>query len=238
MIIFPAIDIINGQVVRLKEGDYAKTTGYSVTPTEAAAQFSTQGATHLHIVDLDGAKSGNADNAAIIENIVKKCNMFVEVGGGIRSLEAVKKYVDCGVKRVILGTAAVKDEEFLDKALENFGDIIAVGVDAKGGKVAVKGWTEITDIDSLEFCRRLKSKGVTNVIYTDISKDGLMQGTNLEIYEVLCQTYYPKITASGGITELREIEALKKMGIYATILGKSLYEKAIDLKAAIRVAAD
>lgn len=236
MIIFPAIDIIDGGVVRLKEGDYGKVTKYALTPLEAALEFSSKGATHLHVVDLDGAKSGRADNAKTIEAIVSKCNMFVEVGGGIRSPEAIQRYIDCGAQRVILGTAAVKDDRFLENALEKFGDKIAVGVDAKNGKVAVNGWTEITDIDSLDFCRRLKRKGVANVIYTDIARDGQMEGTNLEIYEVLCQTFYPKITASGGIKDLAEIAALKNYGIYAAILGKCLYENAIDLKKAVAAA--
>lgn len=238
MKIFPAIDIINGEVVRLKAGDYGEAKKYAVTPLEAALSFKEQGANYLHIVDLDGAKSGNADNAKVIEEIVSKCNMFVEVGGGIRTIESIRRYVDCGAKRVILGTAAVTDEHFLKKAIENFGEIIAVGVDAYKNKVAIKGWTEVTDIDSLDFCKKLKQQGVTNVIYTDISKDGMMDGTNLEIYNVLCQTYYPNITASGGIKDINEIEILKNLGVYGAILGKSLYENAIDLKLAIKVAGD
>ncbi len=238
MKIFPAIDIINGEVVRLKEGDYGKIKKYAVTPLEAALDFKANGANYLHIVDLDGAKSGHAENAKVIENIVTKCNMFVEVGGGIRTLESVRRYVDCGAKRVILGTAAVKDEAFLEKSIAEFGGVIAVGVDAYRNKVSVNGWTEVTDIDSLDFCKQLKQKGIANVIYTDISKDGMMNGTNLEIYEVLCQTYYPKITASGGIKDLKEIAVLKEIGVYAAILGKSLYENAIDLRKAIEVAGD
>ena len=238
MKIFPAIDIIQGEVVRLKEGDYGEVKKYSVTPLESALNFAEKGAKYLHVVDLDGAKSGNADNANTIEEIVTKCNMFVEVGGGIRTLEQIQKYVDCGIKRVILGTVAVKDYSFVEKALAKFGSAVAVGVDALNEKVAINGWIDKTEINSLEFCERLKNSGVTNVIYTDISKDGMMSGTNLDIYKVLCQTKYPKITASGGISSLKEIEILKNMGIYAAILGKSLYEGAIDLSRAISVAGE
>lgn len=233
MLIFPAIDIIDGKVVRLSEGDYDRTKIYSVPPLEAAKNFAYSGATHLHVVDLDGAKSGKADNAKTIEEIVSKCNMLVEVGGGIRSFDQIQKYLDCGVKRIILGTIAARDFEFVIKAIDKFGDVIAVGVDAKDNRVAVNGWRDITQIDSLQYCKRLKEIGVSNVIYTDISRDGMMKGTNLEIYNVLCQTYYPKITASGGITSESEIEKLKQIGIYGAILGKALYENKIDLKKAI-----
>lgn len=238
MKIFPAIDIIQGQVVRLKEGDYGEVKRYSVTPLESALNFAEKGAKYLHVVDLDGAKSGNADNAKTIEEIVSKCNLFVEVGGGIRTLDQIQKYVDCGVKRVILGTVAAKDYTFVEKALEKYGNAVAVGVDALNEKVAINGWIDKTEINSLDFCEKLKNSGVSNVIYTDISKDGMMKGTNLDIYKVLCQTKYPKITASGGISSLKEIEILKDMGIYAAILGKSLYEGAIDLSQAISVAGE
>lgn len=236
MIIFPAIDIINGKVVRLQKGDYGKIKEYAQTPLEAAENFMRLGAAHLHVVDLDGAKSGNADNSNVIEKIVQKCGMFVEVGGGIRSFEQIEKYLNVGVKKIILGTIACKNFRFVVEAVNKFGDAIAVGIDAKNNKVAVNGWTEVTEIDSLEFCKKLKEVGVSNVIYTDISKDGMLNGTNLEIYEVLCQTYYPKITASGGISDIKEIEKLNKMGVYGAILGKALYENKIDLKAALNVA--
>ena len=235
MLIFPAIDIIGGKVVRLERGDYSVAKKYSVSPLEAALSFSEQGATHLHVVDLDGARSGNADNAEIIEKITLNCNMFVEVGGGIRTINQIQKYVDCGVGRVILGTVAVTDPILLESAINKFGDIIAVGVDANNCKVAINGWENVTEINSLEFCRRLKNSGVNNVIYTDIGRDGMMNGTNLEVYDVLCQTYYPKITASGGISELRELKILKDKGIYGAILGKALYENKVNLRAAIEL---
>lgn len=238
MKIFPAIDIIDGKVVRLCKGNYSEVKKYELTPLEAAAQFYSQGAKNLHVVDLDGAKSGRADNAKTIERIVSECGMFVEVGGGIRTFDQIKKYLDCGISRVILGTVAVKDFDFVKKAVARFGEGVCVGVDALNGKVAVSGWEEVTEIDSLEFCRELKNIGVQNVIYTDISKDGMLNGTNLEIYDVLCQTEYPKITASGGISDIKELEKLKKMGIYGAILGKALYENKIDLSSAIKVAED
>lgn len=233
MLIFPAIDIIDGKVVRLCEGDYGKVKNYSLSPQEAARAFSECGAKYMHVVDLDGAKSGNADNAKTIENIVKSCNMFVEVGGGIRTEEQIKKYLDCGVGRVILGTVAVKDFSFVETAVKKFGDRITVGVDAKDGKVCVNGWKERTEINSVDFCKRLSSVGVDSIIYTDISKDGMLKGTNLDIYRVLCQTEKLKITASGGITYIKEIEELRKIGAYAAILGKALYEGKLDLKEAI-----
>lgn len=236
MKIFPAIDIINGEVVRLSKGKYDSVKKYSITPLEAATKFASQGAKNLHVVDLDGAKSGNADNAKTIEQIVAKCNMFIEVGGGIRTFEQIQKYLDCGVGRVILGTVAVKNYSFVKNAIQKFGKAIAVGVDAIDKKVAISGWVEMTDINSLNFCKELKNDGVENVIYTDVSKDGMLSGTNLNIYKILCQAEYPKITASGGITDVTELKILKDMGVYAAILGKALYEGKIDLAQAIDIA--
>lgn len=238
MKIFPAIDIIDGKVVRLCKGDYSAVKKYSVTPLEAAELFFSQGATNLHVVDLDGAKSGRADNAKTIEDIVSRCGMFVEVGGGIRTFDQIQKYLDCGVGRVILGTVAVKDFDFVIKAVDKFGEAVSVGVDALNGKVAVSGWEDVTEMNSLDFCKKLKNIGVENVIYTDISKDGMLNGTNLAIYEVLCQTEYPEITASGGISDVKEVQILKNMGIYGAILGKALYENKIDLSSVIKVAED
>lgn len=233
MKIFPAIDILDGKVVRLLKGDYGKKKNYTLTPIEAASKFYGLGANYLHVVDLDGAKSGKADNAKIIEQIVKNNEMFVEVGGGIRDCAQIEKYIDCGASRVILGTAAVENFSLVEMAVEKFSDKIAVGVDAKDGKVAINGWREITAINSLDFCKSLKAAGVNNVIYTDISRDGMMSGTNIEIYKVLCQTEYPNITASGGISSIEEIVKLKELGVYGAILGKALYEGAIDLKVAL-----
>lgn len=238
MLIFPAIDIINGNVVRLCNGDYGSVKQYSLTPLQAAREFYDSGARHMHVVDLDGAKSGNADNAKTIENIVKNCDMFVEVGGGIRTFDQIRAYLDCGVKRVILGTVAVKDRRFVSRAVEKFGNAISVGVDAKDNKVAVNGWKEVTQINSLQFCKELKEIGVNHIIYTDISKDGMLKGTNLDIYRVLCQTEQFKITASGGISFLNDIEQLRKMNVYGAIVGKALYENKLNLKEVLEVAED
>ena len=238
MLIFPAIDIINGQVVRLSEGNYEKIKQYSITPLQAAREFYESGARYIHVVDLDGAKSGNADNAKTIESIVKKSEMFVEIGGGIRTFGQIQKYLDCGAKRVILGTAAVKNMDFVVEAVAKFGNAISVGVDAKNGKVAVNGWKEVTEIDSLQFCKDLQSIGVEHVIYTDISKDGMLKGANLDIYKVLCQTKQLKITASGGISDFKDILELKNMGAYSAIIGKALYEKKLNLDEVIAVAED
>jgi phosphoribosylformimino-5-aminoimidazole carboxamide ribotide isomerase len=238
MKIFPAIDIINGKVVRLTEGDYGKVKNYDLTAFDAARNFYNDGARCMHVVDLDGAKSGNADNAKIIEKIVSGCNMFVEVGGGIRCEEQIKKYLDNGVGRVILGTVAVKDFSFVESMIAKYGEKISVGVDAYNGKVAVNGWREVTQIDSINFCRQLVCLGVKHVIYTDISRDGALKGTNLDIYRVLCQIEKLKITASGGITFIDEIKKLKEMNIYGAILGKALYENKLSLKEVVAISED
>jgi phosphoribosylformimino-5-aminoimidazole carboxamide ribotide isomerase len=230
MLIFPAIDIIEGKVVRLTEGDYDKVKNYKVTPLQIAETFYNDGARHMHVVDLDGAKSGNADNSETIQKIVSKFNMFIEVGGGIRNEEQIKKYIDSGVARVILGTVAVKNFDFTQKMVAKYGDKISVGVDATNQKVAINGWREVTNIDALNFCKRLEGIGVNHIIYTDISRDGQLKGTNLEIYKVLCQTLSLKITASGGITYLDELKKLKELNLYGAILGKALYENKLSLK--------
>lgn len=236
MQVFPAIDILDGKVVRLLMGDYGKVTNYALTAAEAAKKFKAEGAAYLHAVDLDGAKSGNADNAQSVKDIISATDMFVEIGGGIRTEGRIQSYLDAGAGRVILGTVAVKDFGFTERMVKKFGDRIAVGVDAAGGKVAVNGWKEVTDIDSVGFCEKLAGIGVKSVIYTDISRDGAMRGTNLEIYRKLVNIRGLKITASGGVTYIEEIKALKEMGVHAVILGKALYEGKIDLKAAIAAA--
>ncbi len=236
MQIFPAIDIIEGKVVRLTRGDYGSVKKYTLAPYEAAERFYEQGTKNLHIVDLDGARSGRADNAKIIGEIAARGDMFVEVGGGIRTQEQIENYLSRGVGRVILGTAAVKDEIFVRRMVEKYGDKISVGVDAKDGKVAVNGWEETTALDSVDFCKRLQEMGVKHIIYTDISKDGCLRGANLDIYNVLCQTLLLKITASGGISSLDEIVSLRKMNIYAAVIGKALYENKLNLAEVISAA--
>lgn len=234
MLILPAIDIIGGKVVRLTCGDYGSVKEYSSSPERVADGFIEAGATWLHVVDLDGAKSGKADNAAVIGALAKKIN--IEVGGGIRTEAQIDSYLSRGVSRVILGTAAVKDFGFAEKAAEKYPFKIAVGVDEINGFVAVSGWREVTDIDAFSFCKRLCEAGIENVIYTDITKDGGLSGTNIGVYKKLSGIAGLKITASGGITGIEEIKQLKDIGVYGAILGKALYEGKLDLKTAIAAA--
>lgn len=236
MNIIPAIDLIDGKAVRLQKGDYNKVTVYSDSPEKVAKYFYDCGARYLHVVDLDGAKSGKADNFETIKRIVEAADLSVEVGGGIRSLDVVKKYVDIGVDRIILGTAAITDPEFLKEAVKLYGNRITVGVDIKDGMVAIKGWTEVSAVSCEDFCRQLEELGVSSVICTDISKDGMMSGTNLELYKSLNRDFSINIIASGGVSTLDDISALKKMDVFGAILGKALYMGAIDLKEAIKTA--
>lgn len=236
MHIFPAIDLYDGKAVRLLKGDYQKMTVYSENPLEIAKDFENSGAEFLHIVDLEGAKTGETPNINTIERIVKNTSLFTEVGGGIRRLETVKKYADIGVKRVILGTAAVNDEELLLSAVKKYGEKIAVGIDIKDGFVAIKGWTDLSKYTPFEFCEKMQNIGVKNVICTDVSKDGAMQGTNLDLYKEMSERFDLNITASGGVSGIDDIKRLKGLGIYGAIIGKAYYTKAISLARAIEVA--
>ena len=236
MNIIPAIDLIDGKAVRLQKGDYNKVTVYSEYPEKVAKYFYDCGARYLHVVDLDGAKSGKADNFEVIKKIVNASGLSVEVGGGIRNMEMVKTYVEAGVDRIILGTAAITDPEFLKSAVLAYGDKITVGVDIKDGMVAIKGWTEISSVSCEDFCRQLEELGVSSVICTDISKDGMMSGTNLELYKNLNKDFNINFVASGGVSTLDDIKALKEMDLFGAILGKALYTGAIDLKEAIKAA--
>lgn len=236
MHIFPAIDLYDGKAVRLLKGDYQKMTVYSENPLEIAKDFENSGAEFLHIVDLEGAKTGETPNINTIEKIVKNTSLFTEVGGGIRTLETVRKYADIGVKRVILGTAAVNDEEFLLSAVKKYGEKIAVGIDIKDGFVAIKGWTDLSKYTPFEFCEKMQNIGVKNVICTDVSKDGAMQGTNLDLYKEMSERFDLNITASGGVSGIDDIKRLKGLGIYGAIIGKAYYTKAISLARAIEVA--
>ena len=236
MEIYPAIDIKDGKAVRLFKGDYDKVTEYSDSPLSVAESIKAVGATNLHIVDLDGAKDGTLANFAIVKAIALKCGLFCEIGGGIRNEERIEAYLNCGVKRVIIGTAAIKDPDFLDRAVKEFKGYVAVGVDASDGKVAIDGWKTITDVDSYEFCGRLRDKGVETVIYTDISRDGTLTGTNIDAYKELGKIKGLNVIASGGITYLDEIVRLREMKVYGAILGKVLYEKKLDLKEVLKVA--
>ena len=236
MNIFPAIDLVDGKAVRLLKGDYDQMTVYSDNPAEFAKDFEQQGAKYIHIVDLQGAKDGTTPNIDTIKEIVKNCNLFTEVGGGIRSMEVIEKYINAGVDRVILGTAAVNDEEFLKKAVEKYGDKIAVGVDIKDGFVAIKGWTEKSEHSCFDFCEKMQNIGVKTLICTDISKDGAMQGTNHELYKELSERFSMQITASGGVSSIADVKRLSALGIYGAIIGKAYYTGAISLKEAIEVA--
>ena len=236
MYIFPAIDLYDKKAVRLLKGDYNNMTVYSDNPVEIARDFENQGAKYIHIVDLEGAKDGTTPNIDVVRDIVKSCNLFAEIGGGIRSMETVDKYIDAGVKRVILGTAAVNDEEFLKECVKKHGDKIAVGVDIKDGYVAIKGWTEKSEFTCFEFCEKMQKIGVTTLICTDISKDGAMQGTNHELYRELSEKFSMNITASGGVSSIDDVKRLADLDIYGTIIGKAYYTGAISLKEAIEVA--
>ena len=235
MELFPAIDLIGGCAVRLVKGDYAQKTVYSENPAEVARSFAEAGAKYLHVVDLEGAKDGGTPNLETIQNIVENGNLLVEVGGGIRSEEVIKKYLDAGVFRVILGTAAVQNPVFLEEMVQKYGEKIAVGVDIKDGMVAIKGWTEVSAESCFDFCEKLQKIGVKTIISTDISKDGLLSGTNLELYKELSEKFSVDIVASGGVTTLDDVKKLADMGMYGAILGKALYTGNIDLKAAVEL---
>ena len=235
MNIFPAIDLYDGKAVRLYKGDYAQMTVYSENPIEIARDFEKNNAKFIHMVDLEGAKDGTTPNLEIVKQIATETDLFTEIGGGIRTMETVDAYLENGVDRVILGTAAVKDEAFLKAAIEKYGDRIAVGIDVKDGFVAIKGWVEKSQYTCFEFFSKMEKMGVKYIICTDISKDGAMQGTNRELYKELSEKFNVEITASGGVSDLEDIKALKEMNLYGAIIGKAYYIGAIDLKEALEV---
>ena len=236
MKIFPAIDLVSGKAVRLYKGDYSLMTVYSENPSDVARDFVKCGAGHIHIVDLEGAKDGATPNFETVCKIKAESGLFCEIGGGIRSMETVKKYLGAGIDRVILGTAAVSDEEFLDRVCADYADRLAVSVDIKDGCVAVKGWLESSGIEAFEFCEKMQAKGVKTLICTDISKDGAMQGTNLALYKELSDRFDMNITASGGVSSIEDVEKLARMNLYGAIIGKAYYTGAIDLARAVEVA--
>ena len=236
MNIFPAIDLFDKKAVRLYKGNYNEMTVYSENPPEIALDFKKKGAKFIHVVDLECAKDGTTPNIDIVEKIAKESGLFVEVGGGIRSLETLKKYFDSGVSRAILGTAAVTDEKFLTDAVAMYGEKIAVGADVKDGYIAIKGWIEKSQYTLDAFFEKMQSIGVKTVICTDISKDGAMRGTNLEMYKALSEKYSVNIVASGGVSTLSDVDELAKMNIYGAIIGKAYYTGAIELEEAIKVA--
>lgn len=234
MNIFPAIDLYEGKAVRLFKGDYAQMTVYSLDPASVGADFAAKGASCIHIVDLEGAKYGNTANFETVIAIKEKSGLFCEIGGGIRSMDVISKYIDAGIDRVILGTAAVTEPGFVEKAVNAYGDSIAVGIDIKDGFVAIKGWMEKSSADAFEFCSHMQDIGVKTIICTDISRDGAMIGTNRELYRELSDRFDINITASGGVSTMDDIRALKQMGLYGAIIGKAYYTGAIDLTEAVR----
>lgn len=236
MFLFPAIDLYEGKAVRLYKGDYNQLTVYNDDPTAVAKDFAAAGAKHIHIVDLEGAKSGTTPNLDTVVRIKEQSGLFCEIGGGVRNMEVVKAYIDAGLDRVILGTAAVENPDFVLRAVSAYGDKIAVGVDLKDGFVAVKGWTEKSTLDATTFCRQMQEIGVKTLIVTDISKDGAMQGTNHELYRQL-QNRFPdlQIVASGGVSSMEDVTKLAETGLYGAIIGKAYYVGAIDLKEACEV---
>ena len=235
MIIYPAIDIFEGKAVRLQRGDYEQMTVYSDDPLSVAIGFKKAGATALHIVDLEGARKGASANFQVIESIASKSGLFIQVGGGIRSPETIEKYLNAGINRVILGTAAVSQPGFLQEMVMSYQDSIAVSVDIKDGLVAIKGWTEVSNQDALVFCETVSELGVQTIICTDISKDGMLCGTNIELYQTLRAKLSIGIIASGGVTSLEEVSTLSKLGMDGAILGKALYTGDIDLREAVRL---
>ena len=236
MYLFPAIDLYEGKAVRLYKGDYNQLTVYNDDPTAVAKDFAAAGAKYIHIVDLEGAKSGTTPNLDTVLRIKQQSGLFCEIGGGVRNMAVVKAYMDAGLDRVILGTAAVENPDFVREAVSQYGERIAVGVDLKDGYVAVKGWTEKSTLDAVTFCRQMQNIGVKTLIVTDISKDGAMQGTNHDLYRDL-QTQFPdlQLVASGGVSSMEDVTRLADTGLYGAIIGKAYYIGAIDLKKACEV---
>ena len=219
-----------------EKGDYENMTVYSDNPIEIARDFENCGCTHIHMVDLEGARDGTTPNLSIVEQVANQTSLFVEIGGGIRHMQTVERYFGVGVSRVILGTAAVNDEAFLRTAVAKYGDKITVGADVKDGYIAIKGWLETSAIALEEFLQKMEEIGVKNIICTDISKDGAMKGTNLALYKSLSEKFRLDITASGGVSSMEDICRLRQMDLYGAIIGKAYYTGAIDLKEALEAA--
>ena len=236
MLIYPAIDLYEGKAVRLYKGDYAEMTVYSDNPIEIARDFEASGATHIHMVDLEGAKSGTTPNYDTVCYIKNNTGLFVEIGGGVRSMDVIDKYMAAGIDRVILGTAAVTSDGFVESAVAKYGDKIAVGIDIKDGFVAIKGWTEKSELDAFAFAEKMQKIGVKTLICTDISKDGAMQGTNHELYRDMSEKFSMQIIASGGVSSIEDVKKLRERNLYGAIIGKAYYTGAINIKEAVEVA--
>ena len=236
MLIFPAIDLFGGKAVRLYKGDYQSMTVYSTNPIKVARDMEAAGATHIHMVDLEGAKDGTTPNLDVVAQVAKQTGLFVEIGGGIRSMQTIEAYVKAGVNRVILGTAAVNDPALLQAAVKSYGSLISVGADVKDGYIAIKGWLEKSELTLDAFVCRMLDMGIRHMICTDISKDGAMRGTNLALYRELSEKYAMDITASGGVSSLDDVRELRAMNLYGAILGKAYYTGDIKLQEALEVA--
>lgn len=235
MIILPAIDIKDGNCVRLYKGDYATVEKVAESPYVAAQQFSDAGATWMHMVDLDGAKDAKLVNADLIADVAKSSGLSVEVGGGIRDMNAVEYYLSRGINRVILGSAAVKNQQFVVDAVRNYGDKIVVGIDAKDGMVRAEGWIDNSEIDYIELAKRMEDVGVKTIVFTDIDQDGTLAGPNLKQLDELVHQVSCNIIASGGVAVLKDIVNLKELNVYGAICGKSIYSGTLDLRQAIEI---
>ncbi|MDY6272797.1 MAG: 1-(5-phosphoribosyl)-5-[(5-phosphoribosylamino)methylideneamino]imidazole-4-carboxamide isomerase [Selenomonadaceae bacterium] len=241
MTIFPAIDLRGGKCVRLFKGDFDQETVFSDQPAKVAQQWQAQGAQFLHLVDLDGARAGHSENLATVREILAAVTIPVELGGGIRTLENIDEVLALGVRRVILGSVAVRDPELVAAACAKYGDRIVVGIDAKDGIVAVDGWGVSGDVDVITLAKRMKQAGVRTIIYTDISRDGTLAGVNVEATAKLARESGVHVVASGGVRDVRDIEALKpyeKDGIEGVIVGKSIYTGSLSLPEALAIAAE
>ena len=236
MLIFPAIDLVGGKAVRLFKGDYNQMTVYDDDPLNTARRFEAAGATYLHMVDLEGARDGGTPNFDTVKRVVENTNLFVEIGGGIRDMTVIGKYMGAGVKRVILGTAAIADEAFTRDAIARFGEGIALGADVRDGEVAIRGWLELSGMTLDAFCEKYQAMGLNTLICTDISRDGAMVGANRALYADLQRKYRMDIVASGGVSSMEDVRALAALGLYGAIIGKACYTGAIDLKKAIEEA--
>jgi len=235
MIIFPAIDILEGKCVRLIQGDYNQERVYGDSPVAMAKEWEAKGAEFIHIVDLNGAKTGESVNKAIIEEIAQTVKVPIQVGGGIRSIDVIKNYIEAGVARVIIGTAAIQDPDFLKEAVTTFGDKIAVSLDARNGYVATDGWTDTSDVKALDLVKDLEALGVKTIVYTDIAKDGMLQGPNLAEQEAIHKATTIDVIASGGVTTREDVENLQKLDLYGAIVGKALYDGKITLEELLEV---
>ena len=236
MLIFPAIDLVGGKAVRLFKGDYNQMTVYDDDPLNTARRFEAAGATYLHMVDLEGARDGGTPNFDTVKRVVENTNLFVEIGGGIRDMAVIEKYMGAGVKRVILGTAAIADEAFTRDAIARFGEGIALGADVRDGEVAIRGWLELSGMTLDAFCEKYQAMGLNTLICTDISRDGAMVGANRALYADLQRKYRMDIVASGGVSSMEDVRALAALGLYGAIIGQACYTGAIDLKKAIEEA--